>query len=180
MYPAIGYLENKYGYDDLPDELTMFQFIDGELNQIQMLKQPEDSDYLYVSEIFTPAVGDPQLVERRPVDSPNFPSPVWAGRRRFADQVLPVGVNDFTAPTDECLIYDKFQDPNAFYQDQFADTYTVSGPISGTVTRESICVLSGVNLRLTNFGYQWRVNGNNKSGDQNTPVGSYAGGYTVS
>jgi hypothetical protein len=65
-------------------------------------------------------------------------------------------------------------------EDQFADTYTISGPISGTVTRESICVWSGENLRVTNFRYQWRVNGNNKSGNQNTPVGSYAGGYSVS
>jgi hypothetical protein len=64
-------------------------------------------------------------------------------------------------------------------EDQFADTYTISGPISGTVTRESICVWSGENLRVTNFRYQWRVNGNNKSGFQNTPVGSYAGGYSV-
>ena len=73
----------------------------------------------------------------------------------------------------KCLI-------NDFWQDQFADTYTISGPISGTVTRESICVWAGANLRLTNFGYQWRINGNSKAGDQNTPVGSYAGGFTVS
>ena len=66
------------------------------------------------------------------------------------------------------------------WEDLFADTYTVSGPISGTVTRESVCVWRGSNLRLTNFGFQWKVNGNNKSGFQNTPVGSYAGGYSVS
>ena len=68
-------------------------------------------------------------------------------------------------------------------EDQFADTYTVSGPISGVVTRTiegSICIWRGTGLRLTNFGYQWEVNGNNKSGFQNTPVGSYAGGFTVS
>lgn len=65
-------------------------------------------------------------------------------------------------------------------QDQFADTYLVSGPVSGTVTRESVCVWRGNNLTLSNFGYQWRVNGNSKSGNQNTPVGSYAGGYSVS
>jgi hypothetical protein len=68
----------------------------------------------------------------------------------------------------------------AYVEDQFADTYTVSGPISGTVTRQSICVWAGTNLRLTNSGYQWNVNGNNKSGSQSTPVGSYAGGYSVS
>jgi hypothetical protein len=79
-----------------------------------------------------------------------------------------------------CLIFDPNLEGNAYVEDQFADTYTVSGPISGTVTRESICVWRGERLRLTNFGFQWKVNGNNKSGFQNTPVGSYAGGFTVS
>jgi hypothetical protein len=65
-------------------------------------------------------------------------------------------------------------------EDRFADAYAVSGPISGTVTRESICVWRSPNLQLTNFGFQWKVNGNNKSGFQNTPEGSYAGGFTVS
>jgi hypothetical protein len=73
----------------------------------------------------------------------------------------------------QCLI-------NEITSDQFADTYTISGPVSGTVTRESVCVWRGPNLRLTNFGFQWKVNENNKSGFQNTPVGSYGGSYTVS
>jgi hypothetical protein len=64
--------------------------------------------------------------------------------------------------------------------DQFANSYSIDGPISGTVTRDDLCVWSGTNLRLTNFGFQWKLNGNNKSGFQNTPVGSYAGGFTVS
>jgi hypothetical protein len=63
--------------------------------------------------------------------------------------------------------------------DTFADAYQVSGPVSGTVTRESLCVWSGTGLTLSNFGYQWKVNGRNKSGNQNTPVGSYADGYSV-
>ena len=79
-----------------------------------------------------------------------------------------------------CLIVNDPDIDFDYIADQFADTYTVSGPISGTVTRESICVWRGTNLRLTNYGYQWKVNGNDKSGNQNTPVGSYAGGYTVS
>jgi hypothetical protein len=91
-------------------------------------------------------------------------------------------------PTDgfsECLIgfviggYPIFS-PGFLMGDEFADTYTVIGPISGTVTRESICVWRGTDLTLTNFGYQWKVNGKNKSGFQNTPVGFYAGGYAVS
>ena len=82
--------------------------------------------------------------------------------------------------------------PPILVEDQFADTYTVSGPISGTVTRKSECVWRGSNLQLANLytpytgvpprelGFQWKVNGNNKTGFQNTPVGSYEGGYTVS
>jgi hypothetical protein len=62
----------------------------------------------------------------------------------------------------------------------FAQSYSVSGSISGVVTRVNRCEWSGTNLILSNFNYQWKVNGNNKSGIQNTPVGSYAGGFTVS
>jgi len=65
------------------------------------------------------------------------------------------------------------------WRDDFDDIYQVSGPVSGTVTRESLCVWSGTGLTLSNFGYQWKVNGRNKSGNQNTPVGSYADGYSV-
>lgn len=64
--------------------------------------------------------------------------------------------------------------------DQFANTYSVNGPVSGTVTRTSICTWEGTGLTLSNFGFQFKVNGNNKSGFQNTPEGSYAGGFTVS
>lgn len=63
--------------------------------------------------------------------------------------------------------------------DTFAYAYEVSGPVSGTVTRQSICVWSGEGLTLSNFGYQWRINGRSKTGNQNTPVGIYADGYTV-
>jgi hypothetical protein len=63
--------------------------------------------------------------------------------------------------------------------DTFADTFEVSGPVSGTVTRQSLCVWSGEGLTLSNLGYQWRINGRSKTGNQNTPVGIYADGYTV-
>lgn len=65
-------------------------------------------------------------------------------------------------------------------EDNFEDTYEVTGPVSGTVTRQSRCVWSGTGLTLSNYGYQWKVNGRDKSGNQNTPVGSYADGYSVS
>ncbi len=85
----------------------------------------------------------------------------------------------------QCLIgnysYDimpEFFGMSVLYQQ--AQFYTVSGPISGIVERESDCVWRGAGLTLSNFSYQWKVNGKNKLGFQNTPVGSYEGGYSVS
>jgi hypothetical protein len=65
-------------------------------------------------------------------------------------------------------------------EDTYEDAYQITGPVSGTVTRQSRCLWSGTGLTLSNYGYQWTVNGRSKSGDQNTPVGSYADGYSVS
>jgi hypothetical protein len=47
---------------------------------------------------------------------------------------------------------------------------------------KTICRWTGANLVLRwNFEIcKWQVNGNTKTGLQNTPVGSYEGGYTVS
>jgi hypothetical protein len=75
--------------------------------------------------------------------------------------------------------------------DEFANTYTISGPISGNVTRTELCSWRGSGITLVFDGFfefpdpsvgsqKWKVNGNEKSGFQSTPVGSYAGGYTVS
>ena len=77
-----------------------------------------------------------------------------------------------------CLILGGFGEPLAI-DDTFAYTFEVSGPVSGTVTRQSLCVWSGEGLTLSNLGYQWRINGRSKTGNQNTPVGIYADGYTV-
>ena len=94
------------------------------------------------------------------------------------------------SPPGMCLITE-----DSDTEDLFANTYTVSGTISGTVTRVSLCVWEGDQLKLiydgrtVDFGepgapffgsYKWKLNGNNKSGFQNTPVGSYAGGFTIS
>lgn len=82
--------------------------------------------------------------------------------------------------------------------DNFADTYSITGPREGTVTRnkdEDLCLWSGANLNLRYNGgikidelgfpiptgsFKFSVNGNPKIGLQNTPVGSYEGGYSVS
>lgn len=85
----------------------------------------------------------------------------------------------------------------------FANSYTINGPISGAVTKTGLenTVFDGIlftgnyakvvndcfeylgnGLRLIFNGltYKWEVNGNPKIGLQNTPVGSYEGGYSVS
>ena len=85
------------------------------------------------------------------------------------------------------------------YFDTFASSYTVTGPNgSELVTRHGIpipdygvgifglsnvlCIWSSENytLRYNSILCKFQVNGKIKSGLQNTPVGSYDGGYTVS
>ena len=90
-----------------------------------------------------------------------------------------------------------FSDLISLIEDEFEDTYQISGPISGTVTRVKSCLWRGAGLTLRYDGaipigsfpqysdeitgsFKWKVNGGNKSGFQNTPVGSYAGGFIVS
>ena len=153
MYPAEGFSAGSYSVEDLPDEIL----IAGVLAQKQQDGYPR---YTSQNEEFT--VTDPDK-ETPPEDA------LW--------QVMIFGESFYEL---NCLISSYKGSAELGIEDQFADTYTVSGPISGTVTRESVCVWRGSNLRLTNFGFQWKVNGNNKTGLQNTPVGSYAGGYSVS
>jgi hypothetical protein len=102
-----------------------------------------------------------------------------------------------------CLIFDYDAELDILFEaiteDLFANTYSISGPISGTVTRrdkfrttvdEFAPITIKYNCGLWTEGElrlsfnatkcKWTVNGNEKAGFQNTPVGSYAGGYTVS
>lgn len=127
-------------------------------------------------------------------DAGGYEFPIWYtdGQNdiQFSNYWLLSGpLTDYRTFESSCLIgtyifipFDEFDPPRPpiLVEDQFADTYTVNGPTSGTVTRKSDCVWQGTGLKLTNFEYQWKVNGNNKIGFQNTPVGSYGGGYTVS
>ena len=97
--------------------------------------------------------------------------------------------------------------------DNFPSSFSVTGPVSGVVTRsqkwsktdqeyadefleylnagsvgpppsqpQAICrwVGGGIVLKWDTLTAKWNVNGFEKSGFQNTPVGSYGGGYTVS
>jgi hypothetical protein len=153
MYPAQALRDELYTVSDLPDSLII---VSGDFQQ-EMTK----------TEGFSPAY--------QGTNSEIFLTEVTEGNPAFWDIFYNPGAGgDILSFGQSCLV------DGIYVKDQFADTYTVSGPISGTVTRESVCVWRDSNLRLTNFGFQWKVNGNNKTGLQNTPVGSYAGGYSVS
>ena len=161
MYPA-DRLNIDYGFDDLPDEF--FQF-DAEVKFLKLpapIVFPESVQYYFDEDeerggFFWKPVSNAEF----------FRSP---GRWGY-------DASEFD-PSAIC-----FFNVDGITVDLFSNTYTVDGPISGTVTRNlavSQCIWQGSGLTLSNFGFQWRINGNNKSGFQNTPVGSYAGGFTVS
>jgi hypothetical protein len=159
MYPAQALADGLYSSSDLPDAIS-------------------GGDYVRSGTTF---FGPPNSFNVELIIGQNGFAE-WAAARNYANP--PFFDIGFVGPecTSRCLITLE-QDLGQFcysHEDQFADAYTVSGPTNGTVTRQSVCVWRGTGLTLTNFGYQWKVNGNNKSGFQNTPVGSYAGGYTVS
>lgn len=102
-----------------------------------------------------------------------------------------------------CLVSDmsmgaEFDEPTCIVEDHFHDTYTVTvtGASGGSVTviRQDTCTWKGgvYTLRYggeprapdNNHGpsgppYRWKVNGHAKTGLHNTPVGSYADGYSV-
>ena len=159
MYPSQALADGDYTADDLPDSVLLtYDLVEGfELTR-------SGSEFI--------GVFDQSLTYRLSIGIPPEAS----------DHEWLLYINDGLDDNNACLIQgDGNLNPgDDIVEDQFADTYTVNGPTGGTVTRESACVWSGAGLRLTNFGYQWKVNGNNKSGLQNTPVGSYAGGFTVS
>jgi hypothetical protein len=170
MYPAQELGEELYSEDDLPDSVI---FNRGGTQYVLAKIEPESGVYYSGAEgldgYFAYGV---QLVETI-IGEESFYE--WKLARKLGDNPPDW---EQAGDIDACLFRLLPSElPNI--ADPFADTYVVSGSISGTVTRESVCVWVGPNLRLTNFGFQWRVNGNNKSGNQNTPVGSYAGGYSV-
>jgi hypothetical protein len=164
MYPAQALIDGEYGIDDLPD--TIIVWIESTIlnKAAEAFPSPSIGDLLVYYEGSYLIDGESYLIEVGLFD----------GRWRTWDERFFEELYD-----NDCLITSLILE-DKLIQDEFADTYTVSGPISGTVTRESVCVWLGTGLRLTNFGYQWKVNGNNKSGFQNTSVGSYEGGYSVS
>jgi hypothetical protein len=179
MYPASVY-RTLYQFEDLPDQikLTYTNLNEGGFFQYTLTKILNES----ISYIGGP---DNEVVI-------NHNDISWSG----ADG------GGATGGGGECLIYNYKQEAELFtyeeiVEDFFADTYSISGPISGTVTRssdfrefsEEIITIkyncgrwigSGLRLSFNSTKCKWTVNGNEKAGFQNTPVGSYAGGFSVS
>ena len=166
LYPAQALYDGDYGVDDLPDAVVATNSRGSHV----LTKDGYGGGVSGFQPIIDGAIygnDDPNEDETVVTLQEGSQGIVWRRGSGLGDK------------SNACLITE-IEPVNNGIEDQFADTYIISGPISGAVTRESICVWRGSNLRLTNFGFQWKVNGNNKSGFQNTPVGSYAGGFTVS
>lgn len=170
MYPAQAFFDGLYTQDDLPDELTINPYDLGGTAVVQR------NGLVYGPVQFSE--GYSQQVTIKEVALPGTPpgfnllnGPAWV--------LEAIGEGSGLLDDSPCLFIGQFSFGPGGITDLFEDTYEVTGPISGTVTRQSQCLWTGTDLRLSNFGYRWKVNGNKKNGLQNTPVGSYGEGYAV-
>jgi hypothetical protein len=167
-YPAKAFVNGLYSVDDLPDEILVSEIL-LDLHQTLFTKTGNNQNFYTGIGVG----GNTISVVIYSYEALNGET-VYVWLLDFSGELFAINLNPF------CLVYLEDGDGT---EDTFANTYTISGPISGTVTRTgegNVCIWSGTGLTLTNLDYQWKVNNNNKSGFQNTPVGSYAGGYTVS
>lgn len=172
-YPAdqlgVGYTE-----DDLPDTIDVLVNISTTADQ-RFLMSRNGSEYGPVETTFT--IGATTITYDTYVIVETF-----VAQLQWFLLSIRQGTGEESLEAISPCLFDEFsssEDIPNIIEDVFEDTYTVSGPASGTVTRQSRCVWTGAGLTLSNYGYQWRVNGRAKSGNQNTPVGSYADGYSV-
>jgi hypothetical protein len=188
FYPAVGIEQGFYSEDDLPNEI----FARYE-NEQYLFTKDGDSFYATIDGI------DFRIIPK------NNGDPIWEpGQEDFnirwqleyfsGGNWLDDGVED---KFDNFL----FTPIQLTTRDLFASTYTISGTISGSVVRVPAdfiggpekCEWIGDGLKLRYNGrftydplylfegnFKWQINGNNKSGFQNTPVGDYAGGFTFS
>lgn len=191
MYPAQALADGLYSADDLPDTIVIKLE-----NQLQpgpeycpeevLLKSNDDYLYGYGNPLDTTPGNSAARIGLTFVENGGY----WVFTYNQVQYIEPQGNRAYLGSYESfCLLSSEGDGPNLI-EDQFADTYTVSGPVSGTVTRFDLCTWRGDGLTLRYDGrldanflpvgtFKWRVNGNNKSGFQNTPAGSYAGGFTV-
>jgi len=183
-YPAIGIEYGLYNVNDLPNEIECKVFFP----DFFLMTRTEDEFY-----------GSFEGIDYRLILFDNG-GPVWQPgdedfnikwRLQFFDGTFWEALTDLA---DDGFLYSDLT------RSLYADTYTISGPVSGSVTRDPFgpggsesCDWSGSGLKLRYNGrnttdpgftpsgnFKWQVNGNNKIGNSSSPVGSYAGGYTVS
>jgi hypothetical protein len=168
LYPAKALEEGLYTVDDLPDAILVTNFNFSLDNTI--FTKTGNSGIFYTG---TNENGHPVEVGLFTYLITGYT--IWV--------IYLFGERDGLSSMPECLIT-QAQDEASATKDTFANSYSVNGPINGTVTRDielgEECIWNGTGLKLTNFGYQWKVNGKNKIGFNNTPIGLYEGGYTVS
>jgi hypothetical protein len=195
MYPSdkCGIL---YGFDDLPD---VIQFEAGPYDLAYKVSGGNGAVYRtpwvywpeYDSEWQAEIGGIPILSQGPdggieawvPIDSDIAPE--WKAAERFR----PDGYDDLRGMTiDSTCLFGGFNigvDPwpalpasnnwNLYVQDNFEDAYSVSGLTSGTVVRTDRCewLTTGLSLFFSSSVQKWQINGLNKNGNQNDPVGSY-------
>ena len=202
FYPAQGLFDGDYTIDDLPDEIEMIlQNLGLGLDGTYLLSKndPPLTDYrgfltyygnpkegyIYINSTLTNGklratwfyAGDGGLVET------DFPCIVYPAvfstdfqtRDKFADTYSVTGP---LGPSGESITEIAKRGPltgpdssDRFYYNCAWRSSNFTLRYSGGIEKTPPGNVSG--------SYKWSVNGNNKSGNQNTPVGSYAGGYSV-
>ena len=199
FYPSIGIREGLYTAADLPD------FVNLTFNETYLYQKSGDMYFSTTPIGIFPAGNTRIIIYNRggPIWTPGNEDfdLLWAWQGLFED-----GWQLLVSVEGSLISFSNIG--NFIVQDLFADTYTVTGIFNGqqdsrTVSRippsiplfpktcvwQGDCVTLKYNGRFTydreppftlqgNFKFQ--VNGNNKTGFQNTPVGSYEGGYSVS
>ena len=160
MYSANAFANGVFTVADLMDEITVFDGFSGTPYVLQKQDPPLDLGFGPV--VYFSNVANSVFVY---FDSSSG-SHLWN---------IPISLASFPCLTGAGTAYEP--------EDEFEATYSVTGTLTGTVTRSSTCVWSvtGITLRWNSTTQKWNVNGNEKSsGNQSSPVGSYNGGFAVS
>jgi hypothetical protein len=174
LYPAQAVWEGKYSIEDLPDFFNADGIIYTKLSSFEI--GLDGAKYCY---------DIPDTLLRFGVDEPE---------EGTISEWKIEGVGNLNP----CFSYTWYQgtiNEEQYIGDFFANTYAIEGPISGVVTRVTACTWVGNGLTLRHNSsikfivdaideisgsFKWSVNGNLKQGFQNEPIGTYAGGFSVS
>jgi len=133
MYPAQALVDGLYSVADLPDEILVTQIL-LELDQTLFTKTGDNQNF-YTG---TGVGGNTISVVIDSGEGMNGETVyVWA--LDFSGELFAINTNPF------CLIFPPEVEGGTGTEDQFANSYTVTGPPGGpvTVTRQSLCVWTG-------------------------------------